>query len=103
MMDSVPHPPFRKERKADPDEHVELELRKIEISDTMAYIQNVMFLIVGGWGFGLYLFLIEQLPSYEVCHPTSFWSLSPGCYIEPTLGGCTCSDPSSTAQYSVSL
>jgi hypothetical protein len=70
---------FRKKRKPDPDERVELELRKVELNDRLTSIHDFLMLFFGGWILGLYFLVVERLAKY--CMPTPLWSWSSACAI----------------------
>ena len=65
-------PMFRKKRKPDPDENVELELRKLELNDRLADIHDSRMLVVGGFLLSAYFFVIQEVAQYCLMMPLSW-------------------------------
>jgi uncharacterized membrane protein len=63
---------FRKRRKPDPDENVELELRKLELNDRLADIHDIKMLIVGGFVLSAYFLVIQEVARYCLMTPLSW-------------------------------
>jgi hypothetical protein len=63
---------FRKKRKPDPDENIEIELRKLELNDQLSDIHDFRMLVLGGFVLGAYLFVIQEIAQYCLMTPLSW-------------------------------